>query len=77
MSQHPLDSTVSALWQLVAEQEVMVMVILSNIDNEDYRYVRSWTLVMAMVFLSNKIKQYYEEYQNINAVLLMETQLRS
>jgi protein tyrosine phosphatase len=37
VSQHPLDSTVSALWQLVSEQEVLVMVVLSNIDNEDYR----------------------------------------
>ena len=38
VSQHPLDSTVSALWQLVSEQEILVMVVLSNIDNEDYRW---------------------------------------
>ena len=35
MSQHPLESTVSALWQLVTEQEVRTMVVLSPIDNDE------------------------------------------
>ena len=37
ISQHPLDSTVPQFWQLVAEQEVQVVVVLSNLDNEDYK----------------------------------------
>jgi len=36
ISQHPLESTVSAIWQLVAEQDVQVIVVLSNLDNQDY-----------------------------------------
>ena len=35
MSQHPLEETVSALWQMVAEQEVRVIVVLSPLDNEE------------------------------------------
>ena len=37
VSQHPLDSTISAMWQLVAEQDVQVIVVLTNLDNHDYR----------------------------------------
>ena len=37
ISQHPLDSTISAMWQLVAEQDVQVIVVLTNLDNHDYR----------------------------------------
>ena len=37
LSQHPLDSTISAMWQMVAEQEVGVVVVLTNLDNQDYR----------------------------------------
>ena len=39
VSQHPLDNTVSAMWQLVSEQDILVMVVLTNLDNEDYRYI--------------------------------------
>ena len=37
ISQHPLDSTISAMWQLVAEQDIQVIVVLTNLDNHDYR----------------------------------------
>ena len=37
LCQHPLDSTISAMWQMVAEQEVGVVVVLTNLDNQDYR----------------------------------------
>ena len=37
LSQHPLESTISAMWQLVAEQDVQVIVVLTNLDNHDYR----------------------------------------
>ena len=37
LSQHPLDSTISSMWQMVAEQEVGVVVVLTNLDNQDYR----------------------------------------
>ena len=37
LSQHPLESTTSAMWQLVAEQEVQVVVVLTNLDAQDYR----------------------------------------
>ena len=37
LSQHPLDDTVPSLWQLVAEQSVQVVVVLTSLDNCDYR----------------------------------------
>ena len=37
LSQHPLESTISSMWQMVAEQEVQVLVVLTNLDAQDYR----------------------------------------
>ena len=34
LSQHPLDSTISSMWQMVAEQEIQVIVVLTNLDNQ-------------------------------------------
>ena len=28
LSQHPLDSTISSMWQMVAEQEIQVIIII-------------------------------------------------
>ena len=35
-----MDSTISSMWQMVAEQEVGVVVVLTNLDTQDYRDYR-------------------------------------
>ena len=57
ISQHPLESTVSALWQLVAEQDVQV-----TISQHLYLYLYLYLYFQVIVVLSNLDNQDYPAF---------------